>query len=107
MNKKSNLTEALSKPNTVHTANTDVVDKVKEPQTTVKKKPRAGRVNKTNITGYFDKIVKWELQEIATERSRKLERRVTLQDLLAEALNDLFKKYGKAEVASSSGDENL
>ena len=107
MNNKSNLTEALSKPNTELVANTDSPVQTQDVEKPVKKKPRAGRVNKTNITGYFDKIVKWELQEIATERSRKLERRVTLQDLLAEALNDLFKKYGKAEVASSNSEDSL
>lgn len=60
---------------------------------------RPGRVAKTNVTGYFDKPVKWELQELATERSRTLGRKITTQELLAEALNDLFKKYGKPELA--------
>ena len=57
------------------------------------------RSGKTNVTDYFDKPVKWELQELATERSRALGRKITTQDLLAEALNDLFNKYGKPEVA--------
>jgi hypothetical protein len=61
---------------------------------------RPGRAAKTNITGYFDHPVKWELQELATERSRTLKRKVTTQELLAEALNDLFKKYGRPELAS-------
>ncbi|MCL4189420.1 MAG: hypothetical protein KJZ85_17610 [Rhodobacteraceae bacterium] len=56
-------------------------------------------MGKTNVTGYFDKPVKWELQELATERSRMLGRKVTVQKLLAEALNDLFKKYGRPEIA--------
>jgi hypothetical protein len=60
---------------------------------------RPDRVGKTNVTGYFDKPVKWELQELATERSRMLGRKVTVQKLLAEALNDLFKKYGRPEIA--------
>ena len=38
------------------------------------------------------------------ERSRKLGRKVTSQELLAEAYNDLFKKYGRAELAPMSGD---
>jgi hypothetical protein len=42
--------------------------------------------------------VKWELQDLATERSRALGRKVTTQELLGEALNDLFKKHGKAEI---------
>jgi hypothetical protein len=40
---------------------------------------------------------------LATERSRALGRKVTAQELLAEALNDLFKKYGKPEVARGYG----
>ena len=63
--------------------------------------PRPDRAGKTNITGYFDKPVKWELQDLATERSRSLGRKVTAQELLAEALNDLFKKHGKAEIATA------
>lgn len=38
-------------------------------------------------------------QELATKRSRELGRKITSQELLAEALNDLFKKYGRPEVA--------
>lgn len=71
-----------------------------EPARDIRKSPpRPDRVGKTNVTGYFDKPVKWELQELATERSRTLGRKVTVQELLAESLNDLFKKYGKPEVA--------
>jgi hypothetical protein len=66
---------------------------------------RPDRENKTNITGYYDMPVKWELQDLATERSRRLGRKVTLQDLLAEAINDLFKKYGKAEVVVSKRED--
>lgn len=47
---------------------------------------------KTNITEYFDRPVKRELQELATERSRATGRRVTTQELLAEALNDLSSR---------------
>lgn len=62
--------------------------------------PRPDRAGKTNITGYFEKSVKWELQDLATERSRSLGRKITAQELLSEALNDLFKKYGKPEIAT-------
>ena len=34
----------------------------------------------------------------------KLGRKVTSQEILAEAYNDLFKKYGRAELAPMSGD---
>ncbi len=96
MTKKTNLTAALSdKP---------VEPEIKNQPTPVDRSgatasPRPDRAGKTNITGYFDKPVKWELQDLATERSRALGRKVTAQELLAEALNELFKKYGKAEIA--------
>ena len=43
--------------------------------------------------------MKWELQDLTSESSRALGRKVTVQELLAEALNDLLKKYGKPEIA--------
>lgn len=102
MNKKTSLTEALSE-------RTQELDKVttdpgpKEPGGTKRAGTpvRPDRQDKTNITGYFDKPVKWELQDLATERSRTLGRRVTVQELLGEALNDLLKKYGKPEIVST------
>ena len=92
--KKTSLTDALSDP----------VPETAPPLPPARKQgpisaARPGREEKTNITGYFDRPVKWELQELATERSRNLGRKVTTQELLAEALNDLFKKYGKPELA--------
>ena len=90
--KKTSLTAALSD------APPDNKDHpVDEPIARVAAK-RPDRAGKPNVTGYFDKPVKWELQDLATERSRTLGRKVTAQELLGEALNDLFKKYGKAEV---------
>jgi hypothetical protein len=54
---------------------------------------RPGRASKTNITGYFPPAVKKQLRMLAAEHE------TTIQDLLAEALNDLFAKYGKPEIA--------
>ncbi|MGI9449811.1 MAG: ribbon-helix-helix domain-containing protein [Geminicoccaceae bacterium] len=54
---------------------------------------RPGRVGKTNVTGYFPKEVKTQLRMLAAEHE------TTIQALLAEALNDLFAKYGKPEIA--------
>lgn len=45
------------------------------------------------IAGHFPAEVSWQLRELA------LERRTTVQALLAEALNDLFQKHGKPEIA--------
>lgn len=95
MTKKTSLTAALSdKP-----ADTQTENEAETPESSgAPTKPRPDRAGKTNITGYFDKPVKWELQDLATERSRAVGRKVTTQELLGEALNDLFKKYGKAEI---------
>lgn len=63
-------------------------------------KPRTnGRDGQKNIAGWFPMPVFYELQELRLERSKALGRNVTLQDLQAEAYNDLFKKYGRAELA--------
>lgn len=100
MPKKTNLTAALSEApaDSVTVDEPAPGDLASRPSAS----PRPDRAGKTNITGYFDKPVKWELQDLATERSRALGRKVTAQELLAEALNDLFKKHGKPEIASSS-----
>jgi hypothetical protein len=58
---------------------------------------RPGREGKSNVTGYFPPEVKKQLRILAAERS------TTIQDLLAEALNDLFAKHGKPEIAPLSG----
>jgi hypothetical protein len=58
---------------------------------------RPGRAGKTNITGYFPTEVKKQLRILAAERD------TTIQDLMAEALNDLFAKHGKPEIAPMGG----
>jgi hypothetical protein len=60
---------------------------------------RPGRDGQTNLTGYFDPAVKYQLQELTIEQSKARQGRVTLQDLHAEMINDLFAKYGKPEIA--------
>ena len=62
---------------------------------------RPGRDGKSNFTGYFPPEVKKQLRILAAERS------TTIQDLLAEALNDLFAKNGKPEIASMGGSGSL
>ena len=46
------------------------------------------------IAGHFPEEVAWQLRELAVER------RATVQALLGEALNDLFQKHGKPEIAT-------
>lgn len=63
---------------------------------------RTDRDDKVIISGWFPPAVKFELEEIRLKRSRELGRKITLQELQAEALNDLFKKYGHPELAPTS-----
>lgn len=60
---------------------------------------RTDRQGMVNIAAWFPIRVKFELEEIRLERSRQLGRKVTMQEIQAEAYNDLFKKYGRAELA--------
>ena len=55
-------------------------------------RPRPGRKGKSNVTGYFAPEVKKQLRLLAAEQD------TTIQNLLAEALNDLFAKNGKPEI---------
>jgi len=58
-------------------------------------RPRAGtrHAGTKQIAGHFPAEVAWQLRELAVER------RSTVQALLGEALNDLFQKHGKPEIA--------
>jgi anti-sigma factor RsiW len=51
------------------------------------------RIGKINVTGYFPPEVKASLRLVQARHGG------TLQDILAEALNDLFVKYGVPETA--------
>jgi hypothetical protein len=46
------------------------------------------------VTGYFSPAVKKQLRLLAVEHD------TTIQSLLAQALNDLFAKYRKPEIAT-------
>jgi hypothetical protein len=52
------------------------------------------RVGRVNVTGYFDPAVKQSLRLIQAKHPDR-----TVQDLLAEALNDLFSKYNVPQTA--------
>lgn len=64
-------------------------------------KPREGRskvskTGKVNVTGYFDPEVKSSLRLVQAKSGK------TIQDILAEALNDVFAKYKVPETAPKS-----
>lgn len=52
------------------------------------------RVGKKALIGYFDPEVSKQLKQMA------LDKECTVQDLLAEALNELFTKYHKPTIAA-------
>lgn len=54
---------------------------------------RPGRAGKSNVTAYFPPSVKKQLRVLAAERE------TTIQNLVGEALNDLFAKNGLPEIA--------
>jgi hypothetical protein len=60
--------------------------------TKVDKQP--SRVGKVNVTGYFPPAVKSSFRMIQTVHPEK-----TIQDLLSEAINDLFAKYNVPQTA--------
>jgi hypothetical protein len=57
------------------------------------------RMGKVNVTGYFPPEVKASLRLVQAKRGG------TIQDILAEALNDLFSKYRVPESAPRERDE--
>ena len=59
---------------------------------TAKSKPRTRQATR-QIAAHFPAEVAWQLRELAVAR------RSTVQALMAEALNDLFRKYDKPELA--------
>lgn len=96
MTKKTNLAEALGQfsrqPAQAHTA------------AAVAEKPRVkgrggasplppSRQGKKTVAGFFDLAVSTQLKQIGLDENK------TVQDLLTEALNDLFKKYKKPPIA--------
>lgn len=51
------------------------------------------RVGTKQIAAHFPEDVAWQLRALAVDR------KTTVQNLMAEALNDLFAKHGKPEIA--------
>ncbi|MCA8927028.1 MAG: hypothetical protein KDC18_03100 [Alphaproteobacteria bacterium] len=55
--------------------------------------PPPSRQGKKTIAGHFDPAVSRQLRALGLEQDR------TVQDLMSEALNGLFEKYGKPPIA--------
>ena len=58
------------------------------------KDTRAHRVGLVNVTGYFDPAVKSSLRAIQMKHPK-----MTMQDILEEALEDVFAKYEVPQTA--------
>lgn len=104
--KKKNLAAALAEPAT--TAPVEEAPKAaasaSNDRTSTPRKGRASREGQTNIAAWFPMAVKFQLDELRVQLSRKRGKKVTLGQLQAEAYNDIFKKYGMAEIAPGAED---
>ena len=84
MRKKKSLSAALQETASAH------VSSSKQKDLAVRSH---GRVGKKAIAGFFDPAVSRQLRILGVQLDR------TVQELLAEALNDLFGKYGLSRLA--------
>ena len=91
MNKRPNLAAVAAAAGSTRRRNPEQppppTPETREPTT-----PRT-RVGTKQIAAHFPEDVAWQLRALAVER------KTTVQNLMAEALNDLFAKHGKPEVA--------
>lgn len=93
---KPNLAAALAKKNEVE----EIAPALAAPLTKrIPKERQANRADQANVSAWFPQNVKFTLEELRLKRQRELRRKVTHQEILGEAYNDLFKKYGLPEVA--------
>jgi hypothetical protein len=91
MNKRANLAAALQ----TATRGGEVAQTARTPAATVTPLgPRTpSRIGKKTVAAHFDPAVSKQLKQIGLEHDR------STQDLLREAINDLFQKYGKGPIA--------
>lgn len=81
--RKTNLAEAMKR-----------VEKPQTRRASHGAEPTIGREGKKTIAGWYPIEVSNQLKMIGLTNGGK-----TVQDLLTEALNDLFTKYGKSPIA--------
>ena len=91
MAKTQSLSAALSaaskKPTIVPTVAKPQEPKAPAPQI------KPSRVGKKRVTGYFDPAVSRQLKQMALDQDS------SIQDLMREALNDLFEKHKQKPIA--------
>jgi hypothetical protein len=89
MSKRSSLTEALRQAS--GKAEPPRPQAVAAPEIKAARVP--SRRGKKTIAGFFDPAASRQLRQIALDEGSNV------QDLLREAINDLFEKRGKARIA--------
>jgi hypothetical protein len=101
MAKRRSLADALSKSaRGEDPSKAPSVEKSPRPPLGASPQAKPGRVGKVNITGYFSPEVKKSIRLIQAHDPDR-----TVQDLLAEALNDLFAKHNVPQTAYAGMDE--
>jgi len=88
MAKKPSLAAALQSASGQSQKEKAIAEEIPEGQTV-----RPSRQGKKAIIAYFDPAVSKQLRQIA------LDEESTVQELMREAINDLFQKRGKASIA--------
>lgn len=89
MKKKSTLADALLQ----HSDHVDQKEKAPSKQSTSHSYVAPVRRGKKAVTGWFEPDVVRQLKLLGIEQN------MTIQDMMKEALNDLFSKYNKAQIA--------
>ena len=87
--KKVNLAEVFKQNEQPQKPELEVV----ESSTTDKKKIAPSRVKKKHIGGYFDEAVYRQMKHIGVEKG------MTTQEILADALNSFFQRNDKPPIA--------
>jgi hypothetical protein len=94
--KQPSLTAALHQAASSKPVASPIVAATDTPQVAARAKSQpapASRAGKKMISAHFDPAVARQLKQLA------LDRETTLQNLMAEALNDLFAKHGRQRIA--------
>lgn len=93
MSKRPNLAAVAAAAGSTRRVNAGPAPAPISPEMREQAQPPKTRVGTRQIAAHFPEDVAWQLRALAVER------KTTVQNLMAEALNDLFAKHGKPEVA--------
>ena len=95
--RKSTLSQALDSLDQRPSVPKETAEPMPAPITSATSQPKTplppSRQGKKALTGYFDPAVLKQIQMMAAAEE------TTIQALMTEAMNDLFKKHGKPHIA--------